>query len=220
MKKIFHNASTSGGVYKILNIVNGRQYFGSTNLFYKRAQAHINDLETNRHSNLFLQNDFNKCGKDSFLFEVIEIVQGTKLERLVREQFFLDKFYDNQKNCYNIVKEAQDNRGGTRSKKTPDPLTDKRFKTPSKETLEKRGKAIKEAKDNPESKERARENCKNGLWKDHSANITLFNKTTGEKFLIETSLRQFALDRGLSYKSLHLMVRGKTKSSGGWVKEA
>lgn len=217
MKKIFHDASNLGGVYKILNLENGRQYFGSTSCFYKRANSHFNDLEMNRHTNTFLQNDFNKCGSDVFLFEVVEVVPGTKVDWLTKEQVFLDQFYDGQKNCYNLVKDAFDNRSGTRNKEAPDPLTDKRFKTPTEEILAKRGLAIRKAKDNPESRARARENCKNGLWKNHSANVTLVNTTTQETIQVSVSLREFALSRGLSYKALHLMTKGKTKSSQGWT---
>lgn len=217
MKRVFHDASNLGGVYRILNTENGRVYYGSTGVFYKRANAHDNDLKMGRHLNKFLQNDYNKCGGDAFLFEVLKTVPEKDV-RLAAEQIFLDEHYDDQKQCYNLVKLAIDNRGGTRNKEAPDPLTDGRFRKPTKETLSKRGSSIREAKSSPKSRERAAENCKNGLWKNHSANVTLVNTATQEEVHVSNSLREFSLFRGLNYKAIHMMVSGKSKSSQGWVK--
>lgn len=50
--------------------------------------------------------DFNKCGSEMFVFEILEVTLGTKEERLAREQFYLDQFYDKQNQCYNLRKEA------------------------------------------------------------------------------------------------------------------
>jgi len=219
MKRLYGSANASdGGVYRILNLSNGRRYFGSTKCFYKRANNHFNNLMGGTHTNSFLQNDFVKCGQENFLFEVLEIVQGTTEDCLAVEQTYLDKHYDNQKHCYNIEKEARANRMGSRAKQPPNPLTDKRCKSPSLEVKTKRALASAIAKRTPEARAKAAENCKNGLWAGHSAGVTLVNKNTQETVEVTGSLREFALQRGLSYKALHLMVRGKVKSSGGWVK--
>jgi group I intron endonuclease len=215
MKKIFHEASAKSGVYRILNIKNGRVYYGSTGCFYKRAQAHINDLIYNRHSNTYLLNDFNKCSPDAFIFEVVEVIEGTSTDWLAAEQLFIDKHFDNQKQCYNITPNARETRQGKKQKKKGNPLTDKRFRSPSDEVIKKRAQAIREAKKTPEQKEKAKQHAKN-LWKDHKADITLVHMETGEEVYVDKPLKTFAEERGLSYKSLHLLTKGKTKSCGGW----
>ncbi len=216
MRFIYENKAELGGIYRIVNTTNGRIYIGSTSCFRKRAKGHYNDLLANRHLNAFLQNDWNKCGSDAFEFEVVEVVFGAKEVRLEREQHFIDQFYDYQKNCYNLVKEAQDNRGGTRNKQAINPETDGRCKTPSSEVLAKRSEGIKKAMQSPEYRAACAQRAKEIRWKDHSANIIVVNLSTGEIVTIEGSLRQWCLDRGLSYKSFHLLVKGKVKSSGGW----
>lgn len=215
MKFIFYDKANMGGVYKITNISNGRIYIGSTSRFRTRAQSHSNNLVANRHLNKFLQNDFNKCGNDAFIFEVVEVVEGTKKDRLDKEQIYIDRFYDGQKNCYNLVREAKDNRGGTRNKKQIDPLTDGRCKPFSEERKAKHTEKLKEVWADPELKEISRQNSLK-RWEGHSANIVVSHKETGEKVLISGSVKQFCLERGLSYKAFNQLVKGKIKSSGGW----
>lgn len=214
MKIDYKNSSNNNGIYKITNIINGRVYYGSTIRFKKRFASHLNALEGNRHSNMFLQNDFNKCGREAFLLEVIEIVHEPS-SLLVREQHYLDQYYDNQKQCYNLRKDACDSRAGKKQKNVSDALKDKRCKSPSDEVLKKRTQAIREAKKTPEQKEKAKQHAKN-LWKDHKADITLVHMETGEEVYVDKPLKTFAEERGLSYKSLHLLTKGKTKSCGGW----
>lgn len=212
----YRNKSENGGIYKIINIQNGRVYIGSTSCFRKRLNNHRCNLETDRHLNKFMQNDFNKCGTDTFLFEVLEVVIGDKQDRLLREQFYIDQFYDDQKNCYNLVREARDNRGGTRNNKQIDPLTDGRCKPFSEERSSKHSEKLKEIWQQPEYRELSRQNA-HKQWQEQSQNnITVTNKETGEKVIINGSVRQFCLERGLSYKAFHQLIKGKLKSSGGW----
>jgi group I intron endonuclease len=216
MKFIFFDKANFGGVYKLTNIQNGRIYIGSTSRFKDRARAHSNDLIANRHLNKFMQNDFNKCGTDAFLFEVIEVVEGNKEQRLAKEQVYIDRFYDNQKNCYNLAKEAKDTRGGTRNKKQIDPLTDGRCKPFSEERLEKHSKKLKETWQDPELKDLGKQNAMK-RWNKHSANIKVRNIQTGEEVLITGSIRQWCKDVGVSYKAFHQLVKGKLNKSGGWA---
>lgn len=90
-------------VYKIKNIVNNRFYIGSTINYKSRKCEHLRLLKKNIHENEFLQNDFNKCGKDAFVFEIIEEYYNLDIKILLnREQYYLNKFFDNKQNCYNI----------------------------------------------------------------------------------------------------------------------
>jgi len=225
MKTLYHEHSEHAGIYKIVNLENGRIYIGSTTTFRKRFKSHNHTLTSGKHTNKFLQNDFNKYGTDNFLIEVLEHVTFDPLESLSDkkkklisvEQTYIDKYYDSQKNCYNFRKDAADSRQGSKAILEVNRETDGRCKVPTKETLDKRGEAIRKAKSTPEQKEKAANNARNGLWKDHSANVSLIHRDTKEEVLVSTSLRQFAIDRGLSYKALHQLVRGKIKSSGGWT---
>jgi hypothetical protein len=93
------------GIYKICNKLNNRIYIGSTNCFRARKNQHLSELRRDKHENNFLQNDWNKCGEENFIFELIEVVpindsNSTKL--LAREQHYLDTYYDKKKTCYNI----------------------------------------------------------------------------------------------------------------------
>lgn len=94
------------GIYKFTNSVNGRFYIGSCKSFRTRWGQHIKQLIAGTHPNTFLQNDFNKCGSTAFAFEVIELVDGKREDRLAREQVYLTQFYDKQKQCYNLCDRA------------------------------------------------------------------------------------------------------------------
>jgi len=215
MKYIYHEHARLGGIYRITNTANGKVYIGSTSEFKHRFRAHVNNLLANRHVNTYLQNEFNKYGEQAFEIEALEVIQD-KAARLLREQMLITEAVASGL-CLNIRKDVTDTRAGKKNNEPANPLTDKRCKSPSVEVIEKRAQKIREAKNNLESKERARQNCKNGLWKNYSCNIALTHKDTREVVLIKSSLRQFAIDRGLSYKALHLMIQKKTKSSGGWM---
>lgn len=106
MKKVYKGHANKSGVYKIVNTTNGRIYIGSCKLFKVRAREHLKALSENRHSNKFLQNDFNKCGEIAFEFHVIEVVGSGQKNRLLVEQQYIDQHYDKQKQCYNIARQT------------------------------------------------------------------------------------------------------------------
>lgn len=92
------------GIYQIRNPSNDRIYIGSTINLARRYKEHLYSLLNNNHSNLFLQNDFNKSGKN-FLFLILE--RSTKEQILCLEQQYLSVLYDEQKRCYNFSKFAR-----------------------------------------------------------------------------------------------------------------
>lgn len=106
MEFIYGGNSKSGGVYKITNKTNGRTYYGSAKCFQVRWAQHEYSLVSGKHSNKFLQADFNKCSAASFLFEVLEVVEGTKEDRLLKEEVYLKQYFDNGKQCYNLCDRA------------------------------------------------------------------------------------------------------------------
>lgn len=113
MKFNYEGNSLKGGIYKILNTHSGRVYIGSAARFKTRWQhGHARSLEIGKHRNKFIQADFNKCreelGHDEFLeFHVIQLMEGSsKDERKVVEQEWIDQYFDNQKQCYNLQRKA------------------------------------------------------------------------------------------------------------------
>jgi len=116
MKRVYNGHSNKSGVYKIINISNGRIYIGSCKVFKQRSTEHLKALQENRHSNRFLQHDFNKCGESSFEFHVVKVVLGEQKARLLVEQQLINKHYDSQQKCYNIDKKTNRNGRSCRSK--------------------------------------------------------------------------------------------------------
>lgn len=86
----------TSGVYQIRNIVNNKIYIGSSNDLRIRFISHKSLLKNNRHFNIYLQNAYNKYGKDNFIFEIIAVCPVEYIIKL--EQWFLDKL----KPDYNI----------------------------------------------------------------------------------------------------------------------
>lgn len=111
MKFIYDGHSLKSGIYKITNVLNNRVYIGSAREFKERWKNHQRSLINNKHQNKYLQNDFNKYyllngNHDFLIFEILELVDGDKKERTLQEQYYIDKYYDQQKECYNIKKEV------------------------------------------------------------------------------------------------------------------
>ncbi len=97
------DSEIKSGVYSINNTQNGRIYIGSSARLRKRFKMHVKQLEQNKHSNRFLQNDWNKCGSCNFTFKLLERVENcTKEELMLLEQRWINKFFDHTKNCYNM----------------------------------------------------------------------------------------------------------------------
>ena len=107
MEYKYEGHSLKSGIYKITNNLNGRIYVGSAKEFKERWQSHAYSLRKQKHSNRFLQADFNKCGEEAFIFEVIEVTEEkTKEERLAIEEGYIKQYYDSGDMCYNLCNRA------------------------------------------------------------------------------------------------------------------
>lgn len=104
----YQGNSDEGGIYRITNKTNNRQYIGSAVSFKNRWHSHISSLRNNKHSNKFLQNDYNKCGEAAYVFDIVEITIGTREERQTREQHYLDELFASldKDDIYNGSKQA------------------------------------------------------------------------------------------------------------------
>lgn len=84
-------------IYAIINILNDRIYVGQTFNKLKRFGEHKKTLIAHTHCNPFLQKDWDKCGKNVFIFVELE---KCELENLtIKEQYWIDKL----KPDYNIA---------------------------------------------------------------------------------------------------------------------
>ena len=76
-----------GGIYLILNLINGKMYVGRTSKFQRRRQDHFLALSRNIHDNDYLQKSWNKYGKENFVFITL------KLEELNIKRKELEIYY-------------------------------------------------------------------------------------------------------------------------------
>lgn len=93
-------------VYRIVNKVNNKVYIGSTIDSERRKLEHFNQLERGVHINTHLQNAYNKYGRKTFMFDIIEdnLDDG---ELMKREQHYIDLFNSSNRNFgYNISQYA------------------------------------------------------------------------------------------------------------------
>lgn len=93
------------GIYVIENLLDKKKYIGSAKNIDKRWYQHKYTLNKNMHDNSYLQNAWNKYGKNNFMFYILEEV---KLEILIeREQYYINLYnvYD-KKYGYNLAPTA------------------------------------------------------------------------------------------------------------------
>lgn len=88
------------GIYKIVNKVNGKIYVGLAENIEERWKKHVRSLKKGKHCNNHLQHTWNKYGKDSFTFEIVEICDIENLNK--REIFWIEQL-DSFKNGYNLT---------------------------------------------------------------------------------------------------------------------
>jgi group I intron endonuclease len=77
------------GVYAIVNLIDGKQYVGSSKDLRRRWRDHVNQLQSNKHSNDHLQRAFHKYGATVFEFRILQEIANEE-ELLSAEQYWLD----------------------------------------------------------------------------------------------------------------------------------
>ncbi len=83
------NRGEPGGIYAIRNTANNRVYVGAASSISRRWHGHRARLRVGAHKNRDLQDDWFHFGEQSFVFEVLEEVQGHALLGS-REVYWLD----------------------------------------------------------------------------------------------------------------------------------
>jgi len=94
------------GVYRIINLINDKVYIGSSFNFDARLKTHLYLLKSNRHYNTYLQNAWNKYGKDNFKFELIESILINNEKYLIEREGYWINYYKSFENKfgYNLDK--------------------------------------------------------------------------------------------------------------------
>jgi group I intron endonuclease len=111
------------GIYRITCSSTGKFYIGSAINLKRRFEFHLSRLKNGNHINTYLQNSWNKYGKENFKFEIIEIVYDIK-KLSIKEQLWLD-----QTKCYNS------NIGFNISKNTITPMLGRNHTRATKEKI-------------------------------------------------------------------------------------
>ena len=195
MKAHYEGNSKKPGIYKIVNTANGRIYIGSTKSFIQRIRQHLKSLKDGTHHNKFLQRDYEKCGEDAFEFHIIEVLENTdQAARLLIEQKYVDQFFDQQTNCYNLRSKTEGKPKG-KNKGQRNPL--------SKETKLVIGEASKTYWKNLSQEEKERlANLRKELTKKQWA-----NKEHRQKINEAQKANSYKLSKIKKEKALDLIVR-------------
>lgn len=88
------------GIYGIKNLVTGKMYIGKSVEMENRFKKHLNTLKNNKHHSEYLQNSYNKHGKEVFIFGIIEHCPVEDLDK--QEKYWID-YYDSYNNGYNCT---------------------------------------------------------------------------------------------------------------------
>jgi group I intron endonuclease len=105
----------AGGVYMIVNQLNGNVYVGSTSAIRKRWVLHRHLLRQNKHHAPHLQAAWRLYGESAFQFVVVQVIDDPEL-RLKVEQCFID--VHSPERLYNVSRVARSNVGLKRSELT------------------------------------------------------------------------------------------------------
>lgn len=199
------------GIYRIINSSNGKCYVGSSIDINRRRLEHFSALLHNRHVNNHLQNAYNKYGKDSFIFEVIEnleITDNIKEDLLEREQFWID----NLRPEYNILLVAGSTLGYHHTEETKQKISNstKGVKKSAEHT-----KHIKEGQQGrvltQEHKEKLSQSAKNRKSMSHHSIISIDG-------IIYNSLKEASERTGVKYNTIQKRLKNPNFGNYFYVK--
>ena len=88
------------GIYKIYCKDTNKYYIGQSVNVKNRLNQHLSELKNNKHINQELQEDFNACGEDAFIFDKIKDVEEQFLN--VFEKYYME-YYNSLEDGYNVI---------------------------------------------------------------------------------------------------------------------
>jgi group I intron endonuclease len=96
------------GIYCIENTINHKKYIGQSNDIHKRWNSHRRELKNQNHGNKYFQREWNKYGKENFLFYILEVCKEAELDN--KEIFYINKF-STYVSGYNLTTGGEGRRG-------------------------------------------------------------------------------------------------------------
>jgi group I intron endonuclease len=203
----------NSGIYAIKNIINGKQYVGSTIHFDVRWQEHRSTLINEVHSNFHLQRAWKKYGESSFEFKILEEINSPTLKILLdREEWWIDTLNSYiRKYGYNITKKPCGGRLGTKA-------TEKTIRRMSRSMSGKNhpmwGKHLKK-----ETREKISK-LQLGVPKPTSGPRTITKFLSPENQIIEINgIRGFCRNNPqykITHQSMSALAKGKLLTYKGW----
>lgn len=158
----------NSGIYEIYNKVTGVRYIGSTLNFKRRWLQHRSKLNRNKHTNLYLQNSWNKHGEQNFEFKIYQFVEPVQDSLDLYEQSAINSAV--LSNLYNVRIVSRNNKGLNHSQETKEKIRNSHIGTRhSEETKRKISEAMKGRKmtlgykHSDEMKKRVSESLKGNL---------------------------------------------------------
>lgn len=137
------------GIYKIINLITGRAYVGSSYNMAKRFKHHVLVLNKNTHKNSYLQSSWNLHGENAFEFIILEYCA---IENLIeREQYWIDGLDCLTPKGYNMLPSAGSMLGYKQTEEHIRKRTADRVYIVSEETKEKLRRANLGKKLSPET---------------------------------------------------------------------
>lgn len=92
------------GIYQIINLIDGKCYYGQSDDIRRRFRDHYQHLVKGNHDNQYLQHAFDKHGSDIFEMRVFQLLPANELN--IAEQLLLDE-HAGKEHCYNIMRSVE-----------------------------------------------------------------------------------------------------------------
>lgn len=184
------------GIYIIRSLVDTRTYIGSAARFKTRFFNHKGTLQKGTHCNAKLQNFYNKYGKKSLEFSVLEICQKEFL--IKREQYYIDLY----KPEFNIAPKAGNTLGRICKEETKTKISQSnkgKIKNHSKDWANSVTKMLKLRNTSPEMKKKISD----------AKSIPVAQYDLDGIFMRSyKSSKEAAIDNGLHRSSVHACCKG------------
>lgn len=217
------------GVYKITNIVNNKVYIGSSINMKKRSNEHFCMLKNGNHHSSKLQKAYNKYGKQSFIFELIEECDKNIITE--REQYWLNELdsYNNGYNCtlnvekFMLGKKHSDetkNKMRKKHKSFSIPLENRRFGEKNSMYGVKRSDRIRKILDKTGTKhstESKKKMSNSRLCNTNSRKKIILSNLNGEILKKYESLTKASEDLGIKLYVISNILRKKRNNVGNYT---